>query len=158
MPPFEAVPLIQGLKDKVDAVLAQGPFPSHARTASPCVRPIWLLIRLLTGNKLYVASGAGNLSVYRIDEGPGKFSFRSWAPILALTIGPARIDDGSAYKATLLEIKKAASRRAIEQLGFIKELDTLVVLSGSSLSGPFLLSLIFLAATTELNQVFLLAL
>jgi hypothetical protein len=58
----------------------------------------------------------------------------------------------------LLEIKKAASRRAIEQLGFIKELDTLVVLSGSSLSGPFLLSLIFLAATTELNQVFLLAL
>lgn len=44
-------------------------------------------------------------------------------------IWAASIDDGEEH-ATLVETKKALTRKAIEQLGFIKDINSLVVLSG----------------------------
>ncbi|CDZ96570.1 Vacuolar assembly/sorting proteins VPS39/VAM6/VPS3 [Phaffia rhodozyma] len=87
MPPFSAVPIIEGFKDKIDAVFAQG-------------------------EKLFVAHGSGSLSVYEIDQQT----------------------DESEPKATLVETKKGLSRRAIDRLGFIREINSLVVLSDGVVS------------------------
>lgn len=66
----------------------------------------------LQGDRLYVGTAIGNLSVYSVDSPP----------------------EGKAYTVTLLETKKNFTRRAIDQLGFVKDINSLVVLSQSQVT------------------------
>ncbi|KAG5353022.1 hypothetical protein C0989_010990 [Termitomyces sp. Mn162] len=86
MAPFlYPTPVIQGFKEKIDALSVQG-------------------------DRLYVGTSTGNLHIYNVEEQ----------------------QDGEEMAFTLVEVKKALTRRSIEQLGFVKHLDLnlLVVLSG----------------------------
>ncbi|KAG5732929.1 hypothetical protein E4T56_gene15228 [Termitomyces sp. T112] len=86
MAPFlYPTPVIQGFKEKIDALSVQG-------------------------DRLYVGTSTGNLHIYNAEEQ----------------------QDGEEMVFTLIEVKKALTRRSIEQLGFVKHLDLnlLVVLSG----------------------------
>ncbi|EIN04044.1 hypothetical protein PUNSTDRAFT_93504 [Punctularia strigosozonata HHB-11173 SS5] len=58
---------------------------------------------LIQGDRLYIGTSTGNLHIYSVDG----------------------------RSATLLEVKQNLFRRAIEQLGFVKEINSLVVLSES---------------------------
>ncbi|KAG6884985.1 hypothetical protein C0993_006817 [Termitomyces sp. T159_Od127] len=92
MAPFlKPTPVIQGVKERIDAVSVQG-------------------------DRLYLGTSTGNLHIYaeeQRDEGERAF--------------------------TLVEVKKALTRRSIEQLGFVKHLDLnlLVVLSGDKAKAAF---------------------
>ncbi|KNZ73327.1 Vam6/Vps39-like protein [Termitomyces sp. J132] len=88
MAPFlYPTPVIQGFKEKIDALSVQG-------------------------DRLYVGTSTGNLHIYHAEEQ----------------------QDGEEMVFTLIEVKKALTRRSIEQLGFVKHLDLnlLVVLSEES--------------------------
>lgn len=91
MAPFSAAVVVESLKETVDALLAQG-------------------------NRLFVASAAGTLRVYRIEDSSGGGSATTTT------------------SAVLVETKKAFTRRAIDQLGFIRDINALVVLSDSTIS------------------------
>ncbi|KDQ57202.1 hypothetical protein JAAARDRAFT_58670 [Jaapia argillacea MUCL 33604] len=67
---------------------------------------------LVQGDRLYVGTALGNLNVYSIDE------------------DHTDEEDISA----LVETKKNLTRRAIEQLGFVKDINSLVVLSESTVT------------------------
>ncbi|KAH9926823.1 hypothetical protein B0H21DRAFT_138019 [Amylocystis lapponica] len=60
------------------------------------------------GNRFYIGTATGNLHVYAYDE-----------------------SNESEQPATLVETRKGLSRRAIDQLGFVKDVNSLVVLSES---------------------------
>ncbi|KAJ7717681.1 vacuolar sorting protein 39 domain 2-domain-containing protein [Mycena metata] len=62
------------------------------------------------GDRLYVGTATGNLHIYSID-------------------GNGEVGDEAA---TLVETKKGLARKAIEQIGFIRDINSLVVLSGRS--------------------------
>ncbi len=74
---------------------------------------------------MYFGSSTGNLHVY----GAGKVLF-----ILCLSVinGNVSIGEGS-DDLSLVEVKKGLVKRSIDQLGFIKDVNSLVVLSGASL-------------------------
>ncbi|KAL0955078.1 hypothetical protein HGRIS_003995 [Hohenbuehelia grisea] len=61
------------------------------------------------GDRLYVGTGLGNLHIYALDDA-------------------AKYEDGE-EPLSLVETKKALTRRSIDQLGFIKDINSLVVLS-----------------------------
>ncbi|KAJ9122804.1 hypothetical protein QFC24_004235 [Naganishia onofrii] len=105
MPPFAYSPLISGIKEKVEAVLA-------------------------VGQKIYVACNGGILQVYELQY--------------------AQDADSSAPKAKLVKTKKGVSRRQIDQLGYIEDTNTLVVLSESQIT---LWDLPNLKAPTILTQL-----
>ncbi|TFK46134.1 hypothetical protein OE88DRAFT_1056555 [Heliocybe sulcata] len=88
MAPFLTPELaVAGLKERVDSITVQG-------------------------DRLYVGTVNGSVSVYSLDESP----------------------DHEGEVATLVETKKNLVRRSIEQLGFIKDINSLVVLSESSIT------------------------
>ncbi|KAG6881551.1 hypothetical protein C0995_001595 [Termitomyces sp. Mi166 len=90
MAPFlYPTPVIQGFKEKIDALAVQA-------------------------DRLYLGTSTGNLHVYNAEE---------------------QNDEGEATF-TLVEVKKALTRRSIEQLGFVKHLDLnlLVVLSEATVT------------------------
>ncbi|KAJ7880982.1 hypothetical protein B0H14DRAFT_3763074 [Mycena olivaceomarginata] len=64
------------------------------------------------GDRLYVGTATGSLNIYGIDD---------------------NVAEGE-ETVTLVETKKALTRRAIEQIGFIKDINSLVVLSESTVS------------------------
>ncbi|KAJ7650763.1 hypothetical protein FB45DRAFT_25587 [Roridomyces roridus] len=64
------------------------------------------------GDRLYVGTATGNLAIYGIDD---------------------NVEEGE-DTVTLAETKKALVRRAIEQIGFIKDINSLVVLSESTVT------------------------
>ncbi|KAL4243247.1 Vam6/VPS39/TRAP1 family protein [Abortiporus biennis] len=64
---------------------------------------------LVQGDKLYVGTGVGNVHVYTISDPSGS--------------GEQQVE--------LVDIKKALSRRAIEQLSYVQDINSLVVLSES---------------------------
>ncbi|KAJ6468361.1 hypothetical protein C8R45DRAFT_1018454 [Mycena sanguinolenta] len=64
------------------------------------------------GDRLYVGAATGSLHIYGIDD---------------------NVEDGEEI-VTLVETKKALTRKAIEQIGFIKDINSLVVLSESTVS------------------------
>ncbi|KZT19797.1 hypothetical protein NEOLEDRAFT_1245628 [Neolentinus lepideus HHB14362 ss-1] len=64
------------------------------------------------GDRLYIGTVTGSVSTYSLDESP----------------------DHDDEVATLVETKKNLVRRSIEQLGFIKDINSLVVLSESSIT------------------------
>ncbi|KAH9998803.1 hypothetical protein BJV74DRAFT_883060 [Russula compacta] len=64
------------------------------------------------GDRLYIGTANGNLSVYSV-------------------VSPA---DGKGYTVTHLETKRNFTRRAIDQLGLVKEINSLVVLSQSQVT------------------------
>ncbi|KAI0303616.1 CNH domain-containing protein [Multifurca ochricompacta] len=66
----------------------------------------------IQGDNLYIGTANGNLSVYSI-------------------VDPA---DGKTYTITHLETKKNLTRKAIDQLGFVKDINSLVVLSQSQVT------------------------
>ncbi|KAN0132921.1 hypothetical protein V8E53_009286 [Lactarius tabidus] len=85
MAPFEPPEVVlTGFKDKIEAITLQG-------------------------DRLYVGTSTGNLSVYSVA-------------------------DGDAYAVTHLETKKGLTRRAIDQLGVVKDTNSLVVLSQSQVT------------------------
>ncbi|KAK7032798.1 rab guanyl-nucleotide exchange factor [Favolaschia claudopus] len=67
---------------------------------------------VVQGDRLYVGTGTGNLNIYGIDD---------------------NVEDGE-ETVSLVEVKKSLTRRAIEQIGFIKDINSLVVLSESTVS------------------------
>jgi hypothetical protein len=80
-----------------------------------------LLVSVLiqaTGDRLYVGTSTGNLYIYSVDN---------W----------------NENAATLVEIKTNFSKRSIEQLGFLKDTNSLVVLSGPFPQSSVLLHHIF---------------
>ncbi|KAF8486196.1 hypothetical protein DFH94DRAFT_623079 [Russula ochroleuca] len=66
----------------------------------------------LQGDRLYVGTATGNLSVYSV-------------------VSPA---EGNAYTVTHLETKRNFTRKAIDQLRFVKDINSLVVLSQSQVT------------------------
>ncbi|KAK0531875.1 Vacuolar morphogenesis protein 6 [Tilletia horrida] len=80
------------------------------------------------GGKLFLGSAQGNLTIYRLNEGPD-----------------VPLDE----RANLLDTRKAFSRRAIEKLAVIKEANLLVALSDGHVS---LYDLADLSAVTALPQ------
>ncbi|KAI0073891.1 hypothetical protein K474DRAFT_1626886 [Panus rudis PR-1116 ss-1] len=66
---------------------------------------------LVQGDKLYVGTATGNVHIYVIHDGESS--------------------DGE-QRAELLETKKALSRRAIEQLGFVQDINSIAVLTDSN--------------------------
>ncbi|KIY68727.1 hypothetical protein CYLTODRAFT_436489 [Cylindrobasidium torrendii FP15055 ss-10] len=62
---------------------------------------------LVQGDRLYLGSSVGNLHIYGVDDGAGS----------------------SNETATLVDVKKSVVRRSIEQLGFIRDINSLVILS-----------------------------
>ncbi|KAJ9101777.1 hypothetical protein QFC21_003116 [Naganishia friedmannii] len=105
MPPFTYSPLISGIKEKVEAVLA-------------------------VGQRIYVACNGGILQIYELQY--------------------AQDAESSAPKAKLIKTKKGIARRQIDQLGYIEDIDTLVVLSDSQIT---LWDLPNLKAPTILTQL-----
>ncbi|KAF9815620.1 hypothetical protein IEO21_04480 [Rhodonia placenta] len=65
-----------------------------------------------SGDRLYIGTATGSLSVYELN-------------VSGLVV------DAGEPQATLVDTRKALSRRAIEQLGFIKDVNSLVVLADS---------------------------
>lgn len=102
MPPFTPVPLVSGIKHKPEALL-------HV------------------GETIYVAAG-GALQVYEIqypqDGQSGPFGRERYVADGKSTVG------SSVPKARLIRTKKAIARRPVDQLGWIEDTNTLVVLSG----------------------------
>ncbi|KAG9225012.1 hypothetical protein CCMSSC00406_0001837 [Pleurotus cornucopiae] len=91
MAPFTTpVPMIQGLKERVDSVTVQG-------------------------DRIYIGTSIGSLHVYSFDES---------------TIQGAAGD----VSTSLVEVKKGLTRRSIDQLGFVKDVNSLVVLSDMTVS------------------------
>ncbi|KAH9177407.1 hypothetical protein EDB89DRAFT_1542390 [Lactarius sanguifluus] len=66
----------------------------------------------LHGDRLYIGTASGNLAVYSI----------------------AGSEDGQTYAITLLETKKNLTRKAIDQLGIVKDINSLIVLSQSQVT------------------------
>ncbi|GLB44890.1 putative rab guanyl-nucleotide exchange factor [Lyophyllum shimeji] len=66
----------------------------------------------IQGDRLYVGTSTGSLHTYRVEEVGG--------------------EDGEAV--TLVEVKRSLTRRSIEQLGYIKEINSLVVLSEAAVT------------------------
>lgn len=64
------------------------------------------------GDRLYLGTATGSVSVYSLDENPGH----------------------EEEIATLVEVKKNLVRRAVEQLGFVKDINSLVLLSESTIT------------------------
>ncbi|KAJ9116996.1 hypothetical protein QFC22_004654 [Naganishia vaughanmartiniae] len=105
MPPFTHTPLISGIKERAEAVLA-------------------------VGQRIYVACSGGILQVYELQY--------------------AQDAESSPPKAKLVKTKKGIARRQIDQLGYIEDTDTLVVLSESQI---ILWDLPNLKAPTILTQL-----
>ncbi|KAJ7911467.1 hypothetical protein B0H13DRAFT_2660518 [Mycena leptocephala] len=64
------------------------------------------------GDRLYVGTATGNLNIYGVDD---------------------NVEEGE-ETVTLVETRKGLTRRAIEQIGFIKDINSLVVLSESTVT------------------------
>ncbi|KAJ7284535.1 hypothetical protein C8J57DRAFT_1669706 [Mycena rebaudengoi] len=64
------------------------------------------------GDRLYIGTASGNLCIYGLDD---------------------NAEDGE-EAVSLVEIKKGLARRAIEQIGFIKDINSLVILSESTVT------------------------
>jgi hypothetical protein len=79
------------------------------------------------GNRLYIGTGNGNLSVYSVVGPAGTYhtQLAGWRILIARA-------DGKAYAVTHLETKKNLTRKAIDQLGYVKDINSLVVLSRAS--------------------------
>ncbi|KAF4597180.1 Vacuolar morphoproteinsis protein 6 [Pleurotus pulmonarius] len=91
MAPFTTpVPMIQGLKERIESVTVQG-------------------------DRIYMGTSIGSLHVYSFDES---------------TIHGAADD----VSTSLVEVKKGLTRRSIDQLGFVKDVNSLVVLSDMTVS------------------------
>ncbi|KAL0577985.1 Vacuolar morphogenesis protein 6 [Marasmius crinis-equi] len=67
---------------------------------------------LVQGDRLYVGTATGGLHIYGVDNEP---------------------EEGSEIL-TLVEVKKGLARKSIEQLGFVKEINSLVVLSEATVT------------------------
>ncbi|KIJ07903.1 hypothetical protein PAXINDRAFT_164538 [Paxillus involutus ATCC 200175] len=65
---------------------------------------------LVQGDRLYIGTATGNIHIYDLHDG---------------------IDSSSNPTMRFVEVKKAISRKAIDQLGYIKDINSLVVLSES---------------------------
>lgn len=77
MAPFSAVSLVDGIKEKVDAVYAHGRSTTAVRAQVYRAHP-WLTSPSVScpmrasGDKLYVASGVTTMRVYRIQQSDGQ--------------------------------------------------------------------------------------
>lgn len=76
MAPFSAVQILDGIKEKVDAVFAQGESDSRGgRTTRAELTSRLRALSLLPGDKLFIASGTTTMRVYRIEEQEGGLIF-----------------------------------------------------------------------------------
>jgi hypothetical protein len=80
-----------------------------------------------TGDRLYIGTASGNLCIYGLDDNGRHLP----SPITQTFKGSIIAEDGE-EAVSLVEIKKGLARRAIEQIGFIKDINSLVILSGKS--------------------------
>lgn len=76
------------------------------------------------GDKLFVGTSTGNLHVYAYGETGGASVVND--------IPSSFAQGGTEQQAHLVETKKSLCRRSIEQLAFIKDVNSLVVLSGTA--------------------------
>lgn len=123
MAPFNTpTTVLCGFKERPESLLVQGdsrlPFTGR------------LLLTGFQGDRLYIGTATGNIHIYDLNEGTDAGAFMSSCPCV-LTFD--RSAEGVNPTATPVEIKTGISRKAIEQLGYIKDINSLVVLSGSSL-------------------------
>jgi hypothetical protein len=119
MAPFTALSLLTGLKDRIEAILLQGLIRNLNSPLDPEV------CRL--GEILYLGTSTGTLNAYAIT--PGRLCLSETCRIHQLTIHL----DGESFTTQQLESKPNFTRRPIEQLGYIRDVNSLVTLSGSSL-------------------------
>ena len=104
MAPFTSPKVvISGLKEKFDSLLVHG-------KSTSAVLYLLDLTSASIADRLYLGSSTGSLHIYNLNE-----------------VIPV---DGSEHSVELVEVKKTLVRRSIEQLGFIKDVNSLVVLSG----------------------------
>jgi len=122
MAPFTSPKVvISGLKEKFDSLLVHG--KSELTTST-----ILYLLFTSIADRLYLGSSTGNLHIYNLNEGT-----RKCGSILAMGYCSYHLlVDGGERTVELVEVKKNLVRRSIEQLGLIKDVNSLVVLSGSS--------------------------
>lgn len=82
---------------------------------------------MLLGDRLFLGTATGDLHVYTLGEDEQGLSllwYSLWLPKLLL---------GDKPQVKSAEVKKALSRKSIEQLGFVKDVNSLVILSGTNL-------------------------
>jgi len=127
MAPFntpEAV--VSGIKEKIDSLLVQGG-PSRPINrelgANRASQRIACILEVLLEICTFIAQAVGKVTLYRV--------------LLKLRLSPP--STGSPNDSTsqlagfeLEEVRKGVARRAIEQLGFLKDINSLIVLSGAS--------------------------
>ncbi|EJD37692.1 hypothetical protein AURDEDRAFT_173207 [Auricularia subglabra TFB-10046 SS5] len=105
MAPFTVHAVLEGFKERVEAVCIQG-------------------------DHLYVGTSTGNLHVYELDDHPGAHIFHLTNAAYA-DVGDA--DDQTRTVANLVEVKKAVTgrARAIERIAFLRDINSLVILCGT---------------------------
>jgi hypothetical protein len=64
MAPFSFQVLIEGIKERVDAIV------SHGTSLNSALK--YVIHRCLQGDRVFLGTSVGNLYVYSIDKGPGK--------------------------------------------------------------------------------------
>ena len=95
------------------------------------------LVSTSIADRLYLGSSTGSLHIYNLNEGSRKCGS---IPVLDDSSCRPLADDGE-RTAELVEVKKNLVRRSIEQLGIIKDVNSLVVLSGKSILKIHLVSI-----------------
>lgn len=123
MPPFSAVTLVHGIKERIDALLLQGKSRNNLKLVSVIVAHINL------GNTLYVGTSTGTLITHNVERSEPEMHVRH-----SNVITDASILDEGAYTTTPLETKRNFTRKSIEQLGYVRDVNSLVTLSGVSIS------------------------
>ena len=128
MAPFNTpTTVLSGFKERPESLLVQGDSRSPFTGCT--------LLTGFQGDRLYIGTATGNIHIYDLNEGTNAGAFMFFRP----SITDVRSAEGVNPAATPVEIKTGISRKAIEQLGYIKDINSLIVLSGSSLSCPALL-------------------
>ncbi|KAJ6570100.1 hypothetical protein DFH09DRAFT_1465283 [Mycena vulgaris] len=105
MAPFEPpTAVVSGFREKIESLTVQG--KDLSRSSSPGASPDEL------GDRLYVGTSTGNLSIYGIDD---------------------NTEEGEEI-VTLVETKRGLARKAIEQIGFIKDINSLVLVTEATVT------------------------
>lgn len=115
MAPFTSQILIEGLKERVEAVTAQ-----RKSTQRLCA----LITDTYSGDRLYLGTSVGNLLIYSLERLQGN-GIRE-----VITSSHNNTPGADRTTATLVDTKKNLTRKSIEQLGYLKDINSLVSLSG----------------------------
>lgn len=118
--------ILSGFKERIESLLVQG-MCKHLCTSAYRANTL-----VLSGDKLYIGTAIGNLHIYVLHNGESSTLLET-IPLCRFGVSNSLSETGDGERrAELLETKKALSRRAIEHLGFVQDISSLAVLTGTS--------------------------